>query len=113
MKTSTVGQRETSKGSATGFRASGATDCTYASTSIAHEYSSAASSTAPRTASRDHWSARVVEKRHQRYRAVAAIEMATSARRESSPLDRKSTRLNSSHMSISYAVFCLKKKKIR
>src|SRR6266571_5786842 len=27
------------------------------------------------------------------------------------PPDRKSTRLNSSHMSISYAVFCLKKKK--
>src|SRR5207249_7830048 len=27
------------------------------------------------------------------------------------PLDRKSTRLNSSHVSISYAVFCLKKKK--
>src|SRR5690242_21274319 len=27
------------------------------------------------------------------------------------PQDRKSTRLNSSHMSISYAVFCLKKKK--
>src|SRR5699024_12622467 len=27
-------------------------------------------------------------------------------------LDRKSTRLNSSHVSISYAVFCLKKKKI-
>src|SRR5438477_8205747 len=27
-------------------------------------------------------------------------------------LDRKSTRLNSSHMSISYAVFCLKKKTI-
>src|SRR5689334_24794761 len=27
-----------------------------------------------------------------------------------SPLDRKSTRLNSSHSSISYAVFCLKKK---
>src|SRR5207249_10536083 len=26
--------------------------------------------------------------------------------------DRKSTRLNSSHVSISYAVFCLKKKKI-
>src|SRR5690348_17368167 len=26
------------------------------------------------------------------------------------PLDRKSTRLNSSHPSISYAVFCLKKK---
>src|SRR2546422_7762541 len=29
-----------------------------------------------------------------------------------SPRDRKSTRLNSSHGYISYAVFCLKKKKI-
>src|SRR3712207_7072257 len=28
-------------------------------------------------------------------------------------LDRKSTRLNSSHANISYAVFCLKKKKTR
>src|SRR5690606_40092142 len=27
--------------------------------------------------------------------------------------DRKSTRLNSSHVKISYAVFCLKKKKIK
>src|SRR5690625_6850464 len=27
-------------------------------------------------------------------------------------LDRKSTRLNSSHVAISYAVFCLKKKKV-
>src|SRR5258705_1576143 len=31
----------------------------------------------------------------------------------SSPEDRKSTRLNSSHLGISYAVFCLKKKKER
>src|SRR5207249_12317636 len=30
---------------------------------------------------------------------------------ESVTTDRKSTRLNSSHVSISYAVFCLKKKK--
>src|SRR5256885_4784498 len=30
-----------------------------------------------------------------------------------SPTDRKSTRLNSSHLVISYAVFCLKKKKIK
>src|SRR2546430_6451917 len=29
------------------------------------------------------------------------------------PLDRKSTRLNSSHSQISYAVFCLKKKKTK
>src|SRR5689334_23819231 len=28
-------------------------------------------------------------------------------------VDRKSTRLNSSHSSISYAVFCLKKKKLQ
>src|SRR5256885_7665580 len=32
-------------------------------------------------------------------------------RRGSAPGDRKSTRLNSSHLVISYAVFCLKKKK--
>src|SRR5258707_5204812 len=32
-------------------------------------------------------------------------------RDRSSELDRKSTRLNSSHANISYAVFCLKKKK--
>src|SRR5438552_14980425 len=30
-----------------------------------------------------------------------------------SPRDRKSTRLNSSHQIISYAVFCLKKKKTK
>src|SRR5699024_12583884 len=32
-------------------------------------------------------------------------------RRRAAQADRKSTRLNSSHVSISYAVFCLKKKK--
>src|SRR5699024_12864178 len=37
----------------------------------------------------------------------------TVCSRHSTPyiIDRKSTRLNSSHVSISYAVFCLKKKK--
>src|SRR3712207_7284933 len=34
------------------------------------------------------------------------------ARVELHVLDRKSTRLNSSHANISYAVFCLKKKKM-
>src|SRR5947209_13595158 len=34
----------------------------------------------------------------------------TITRVRSSRLDRKSTRLNSSHANISYAVFCLKKK---
>src|SRR3712207_8044070 len=35
----------------------------------------------------------------------------TFAGRENLPIDRKSTRLNSSPANISYAVFCLKKKK--
>src|SRR5436309_6864660 len=34
-----------------------------------------------------------------------------SRRRQGDGKDRKSTRLNSSHVKISYAVFCLKKKK--
>src|SRR2546426_12722664 len=37
----------------------------------------------------------------------------TTAGRFGNALDRKSTRLNSSHLVISYAVFCLKKKKIK
>src|SRR5258707_8456685 len=42
--------------------------------------------------------------------AIAAMlrHWSTTARRN---IDRKSTRLNSSHANISYAVFCLKKKK--
>src|SRR6266508_2783857 len=36
---------------------------------------------------------------------------ARSGPRRGRPADRKSTRLNSSHVAISYAVFCLKKKK--
>src|SRR2546426_6669447 len=35
----------------------------------------------------------------------------TPVQYERAALDRKSTRLNSSHLVISYAVFCLKKKK--
>src|SRR5256885_10593768 len=41
---------------------------------------------------------------------TAAIGVACGLGREA--IDRKSTRLNSSHLVISYAVFCLKKKKI-
>src|SRR5438445_2341860 len=44
-----------------------------------------------------------------RIREVGALE--TQAERTAT--DRKSTRLNSSHANISYAVFCLKKKKKR
>src|SRR2546427_3864449 len=42
-------------------------------------------------------------------RAGRPVRAALHARRPG--LDRKSTRLNSSHSQISYAVFCLKKKK--
>src|SRR2546430_13057177 len=44
---------------------------------------------------------------------VAARSPGCTANARASPaqLDRKSTRLNSSHSQISYAVFCLKKKK--
>src|SRR5438477_6908210 len=42
---------------------------------------------------------------------LSLIEQSIDTHRKQDNLDRKSTRLNSSHMSISYAVFCLKKKK--
>src|SRR2546430_6221902 len=42
---------------------------------------------------------------------VKAVRELGSERRETVRSDRKSTRLNSSHSQISYAVFCLKKKK--
>src|SRR5438445_3014304 len=66
-------------------------------------------------------------KRTRRRRSLAARARCTAAWREGGVhsaistsshhsqaavhLDRKSTRLNSSHANISYAVFCLKKKK--
>src|SRR5690242_5342357 len=43
---------------------------------------------------------------------IGALIAARSVQGAGAALDRKSTRLNSSHMSISYAVFCLKKKNI-
>src|SRR5256885_7379792 len=43
--------------------------------------------------------------------ALAALDRALNLARDSREGDRKSTRLNSSHLVISYAVFCLKKKK--
>src|SRR3712207_7836405 len=43
--------------------------------------------------------------------ALLSAMLAFRPRRLSHAVDRKSTRLNSSHANISYAVFCLKKKK--
>src|SRR2546426_1749870 len=51
----------------------------------------------------------LVTDRGQRYTLVAALFYAQRLPRRD--VDRKSTRLNSSHLVISYAVFCLKKKK--
>src|SRR5687768_17886390 len=45
------------------------------------------------------------------YRDNPSLPEGDLAKRRSAVVDRKSTRLNSSHGYISYAVFCLKKKK--
>src|SRR5437870_6408801 len=47
------------------------------------------------------------QRRARCWRQAQSVLVATTKRRG----DRKSTRLNSSHVAISYAVFCLKKKK--
>src|SRR5207253_11056920 len=44
-------------------------------------------------------------------KALPDDRQASSVDAGQAPRDRKSTRLNSSHVAISYAVFCLKKKK--
>src|SRR5690606_40910853 len=44
-------------------------------------------------------------------RRCSASHDGSTASRSEAATDRKSTRLNSSHVKISYAVFCLKKKK--
>src|SRR5258708_22362429 len=51
----------------------------------------------------DEEAAKLVNEEDVRTRAIANAEQ--------NGIDRKSTRLNSSHQIISYAVFCLKKKK--
>src|SRR3712207_7305358 len=48
---------------------------------------------------------RVMERHHD------ALAVGVGVERDDAERDRKSTRLNSSHANISYAVFCLKKKK--
>src|SRR2546426_7765202 len=53
----------------------------------------------------------VVEELKHFHRAVIATGGGLVTHEESLARDRKSTRLNSSHLVISYAVFCLKKKK--
>src|SRR5256885_8671322 len=49
--------------------------------------------------------------RREALRSFGGVEQTKELYRDQRGLDRKSTRLNSSHLVISYAVFCLKKKK--
>src|SRR5256885_17190655 len=50
--------------------------------------------------------------RHEiEHRALEHVLAHLAVANDDTRLDRKSTRLNSSHLVISYAVFCLKKKK--
>src|SRR5438034_7974190 len=51
------------------------------------------------------------EKKKSFSRALEKVWVRTPGASRAPGLDRKSTRLNSSHTVISYAVFCLKKKK--
>src|SRR5215211_2699709 len=59
----------------------------------------------------DHIAERVDDLRVELGAGAAAELLDRLANGQSRPVDRKSTRLNSSHTVISYAVFCLKKKK--
>src|SRR5262245_26545442 len=75
----------------------------------------------PQTATRFSWS--VVSTRSMRHSTTSSTTISSAILRQSRASsahhlswwsihrDRKSTRLNSSHLGISYAVFCLKKKK--
>src|SRR2546430_12318985 len=56
------------------------------------------------------WASRA-KSRSSPARAKASVGRPPSGSRARARRDRKSTRLNSSHSQISYAVFCLKKKK--
>src|SRR5256885_5150446 len=60
--------------------------------------------------SNDGYSNRIPIQRDTRSRSEPVIGRMAEAQRRTQG-DRKSTRLNSSHLVISYAVFCLKKKK--
>src|SRR2546426_5711187 len=66
-----------------------------------------AASKLPRATIEDHVASTLVARHESAVVGTAALDSWRATR------DRKSTRLNSSHLVISYAVFCLKKKKKR
>src|SRR5690606_40239323 len=79
----------------------------------------AGSRTRSRRAIQQHAPSRRAIQRHldgqaaARRRYAASRARPLSIHRGAAAADRKSTRLNSSHVKISYAVFCLKKKKYK
>src|SRR5438874_7516937 len=56
-------------------------------------------------------SGRAAEQHRDVHAAGQVVHISAAGVQTRSGADRKSTRLNSSHVEISYAVFCLKKKK--
>src|SRR3712207_7897524 len=51
----------------------------------------------------------VVLRQRGQVASATVLQISRSEQKKNLPADRKSTRLNSSHANISYAVFCLKK----
>src|SRR2546430_7629867 len=64
-----------------------------------------------RSVSSDDSAAKTEKTTHSDTAAKSETKNDSQVEAKSEPADRKSTRLNSSHSQISYAVFCLKKKK--
>src|SRR3989475_325465 len=69
--------------------------------------------TATLSATREGRDAATVQSQLQKVVEAAMAVTKRSAQSGQMDVDRKSTRLNSSHSQISYAVFCLKKKKLK
>src|SRR5690606_29515995 len=102
--------------SALGVGAAGAVSA-HAGTPAEGESAAAAAALEPvaremlRTAHAARWRADATPAARRAIRRLAALGREAARSRDAALLDRKSTRLNSSHVKISYAVFCLKKKR--
>src|SRR5204863_212564 len=61
----------------------------------------------------DSWAGSLSPEQFERWVIAPTARIAAAVKGRAPVIDRKSTRLNSSHVEISYAVFCLKKKRVR
>src|SRR5205814_5200458 len=89
-----------------GSECEGERDSDHSSQSLQHELALVSANFLPQRGTVD-------SQQQHRGKRDDAVEFADPVTPDASPglADRKSTRLNSSHLGISYAVFCLKKKK--